>query len=178
MKAKYESGELNMSGENNGMFGKIQTEETKQKIREKARARAELIKNDPTKRAELSERGRVASTQSWLSDGCGERRKRISLTSSTAYQKYGMSPQEFYDQKIKPLIYLGFLPAAIVRYKLIDMTKGNVKFQIKKFGSNEDMEQFNLNREKGAGANKAYIKFQEDQYKKHFADKIESIPRK
>ena len=178
IKKKYKSGELSMSGENNGMFGKQHTEETKQKIREKVTARAEAIRNDPVKRAERAERGRIASTQSWLSDGCEERRKRISMTSSTAYQKYGMPPQEFYDQKIKPLIYLGFLPAAIIRYKLVDMTKGNIKLQIKKFGSAEDMKQFNLNRKNGAGANKAYIKFQEDQYKKHFAEKIESIPQK
>ncbi len=173
--ASYRRGKFSLSGENNPMFGKTQKEETRQKIREKAIARAEAIRNDPIKQAERAEKGRIASTQSWLSDDCEERRKRISLTSSTAYKKYGMSQQEFYDQKIKPLIYLGFLPAAIVRYKLVDMTKGNIKLQIKKFGSVEDMEQFNLNRKNGAGANKAYIKFQEDQYKKHFANKIEGI---
>ena len=178
MKAKYESGELSVSGENNGMFGKSQTEETKRKIREKALARARLIDSDPIKKAEISERGRMVGKKSWSSDGCEKRRDRISLTSSVAYQKYRMTPQEFYDEKLKPLLYMGFLPAAIVRYNLINVSKNYIKKLIVEWGTGEDILQFEKNRKMGAGANKAYIKFQEDQYNKYFADKIESIPRK
>ena len=37
------------------------------------------------------------------------------------------------------------------------------------------MQQFELNKKNGAGANKAYIKFQEEQYLKYFASEREKI---
>lgn len=172
MKAKYEKGELSMSGENNGMFGKHHSDNTKNKIREKHKQYWESIdKNSPEHMEYLA---RVSSThkERWKNP---EFKERASLFNSTAYKKYNLLPQEFYDQKLKPLLYMGFLPAAMVRYKLIDLSKNYIKILIKEWGTNEDLAQFEENRRKGAGANKAYIQFQEDQYNKYFKDKSQMI---
>jgi len=166
MKQRHLDGILKSSGEENGMFGKAQKEEARKIIGAKVKAAWERVKSDPDVYAERKRNRSISNQKAW--DGNDERKKLTSLKSSTAYRKYGISRQEYYDQKIKPLIYLGFLPTAMVRYGLVDLTKGRIKEVIEEDGTEDDWNQFEKNKTLGAGANKAYIKFQEDQYKKHF----------
>jgi len=166
MKERHLNGTLNSSGESNAMFGKTQKEETRKLIGARNREAWERNRADPEKFAEQSKRRALSGKKSW--EGNEERRLQTSIRSSRAYRKYGISQQEYYDQKLKPLLYLGFLPTAIEKFKLIDLSKGHIKAMILRFGSQEDVDQFNKNKKLGAGASKAYIKFQEDQYKKHF----------
>lgn len=176
MKSKYKNGELNMSGENNGMFGKKHSEETKQKIREKHKSRMDLIDKNSDKYKKTKEKKSNSLKRIWQNP---EYQERASVFNSIAYKKYQMLPQEFYDKKLKPLLYMGFLPAAMVRYNLIKVSKNYIKKLIIEWGTKEDILQFEENKKKGAGANKAYIKFQENQYLKYLVskeEKIEEIP--
>lgn len=173
MKVKYEKGELNRSGENNSMFGKTHSEESKQKIREKHQIRLSLIDKNSDQYKKTQERKSNSFKKIWQNP---EYKERASIFNSIAYKKYQMMPQEFYDKKLKPLLYMGFLPAAIVRYGLVNVSKNYIKKLIVEWGTEEDILQFEKNRKMGAGANKAYIKFQEDQYNKYFAEKLESLP--
>lgn len=166
MKERHLNGTLSSQGESNAMFGKTQTDETRKLIGAKNKAAWERAKLNPEKYAEITKNRIAAIKKSW--EGNEKRRKEVSNQSSKAYRKYGISRQEYYDQKIKPLIYLGFLPTAMVRYGLVDLTKGRITEVIQEDGTEDDWNQFEKNKTLGAGANKAYIKFQEDQYKKHF----------
>jgi len=131
------------------------------------------LKADPSEFEKYKESRTLINRKTWESQ---ELRDKCKIIRSKAYLQYGMNPKDYYDQKLKPLLYLGFLPTAIIKYKLLDIHAGSVKLWVKRYGSDEDLTQFEENKRKGAGANKAYIQFQEDQYKKYFADKLESLP--
>lgn len=170
-KQMYRDGILDCKGENNGMFGKTHSEEMKREQGQRAKERWKNIKENPKKYKKEIDQMRIARQKFWKNNS--KSRELASLHGTTAYRKYKMDPQEYYDKHLKPLLYFGFLPSAIVRYKLIDMSKGNIKALIWKYGTEADKLQFEANKKKAAGANKAYIKFQEDQYNKYFKDKAD-----
>ncbi len=149
----------------NGMLGKEHTDETKKIIGDGAVQRWEELAKDPTTYKETIEKMSTAQKERWKDPFLKE---RSSIFNSKASYKHGITPQEYYDQKLKPLLYLGFLPTSIVRYNLVDMCACSIKRLIWEFGDEKDKEQFELNKRKSAGANKSYIKFLEDQYNKHF----------
>lgn len=164
----HEDGIWNSKGENNPIFGKPRSTKTKQLIAEKAKIRWEKIKSDPALHEDYINTHRAASNKMWENQ---ELRDRFKILKTKAFYKYNMQPQDFYDQKLKPLLYLGFLPTSIVKYKLLDMCAGSIKRLIYTFGNEEDKEQFEINKKKAAGANHAYKQFLEDQYNTHFKDK-------
>lgn len=164
-KEMHAQGIIDLSGENNGMFGKNHSAESRERMSETRKRNWEVFKADDEKFTTYLEERKRTNRKTWESQ---ELRDKCKIIRSKAYLQHGIHPQEFYEQKLRPLLQLGFLPTAIVRYKLLDIHAGSIKLWIKRYGTSEDMKQFNENKRKGAGANKAYIKFQEDQYKKHF----------
>jgi len=169
-KKMYESGELDMSGENNPMYGKHHTEEAKKKISDNFKNWMEKAKSDPVLWTLETEKRREAQLNSWKNSN---RRENSKIFNSKSMQKLGIHPQEYYNQKLKPLLYLGFLPTAIIKFKLLDVCKGSIKRLIYTWGTSEDIAQFEENKRRGAGASKAYIQFQKDQYKKYFENKTD-----
>lgn len=165
-------GVIDLNGEKNGMFGKTHSAEARKSISEARKRDHEALKSNPEKYQKWIEARAVASKKAWESQ---ELRDKYKIIRSKAYIQYGMNPKDYYEQKLKPLLYLGFLPTAIVKYKLLDIHAASIKLWIKRYGSTEDMQQFELNKKNGAGANKAYIKFQEEQYLKYFASEREKI---
>ena len=168
----YKEGRTVPSGENNPNFGKKHTEESKRRMSQGAQNKWDNLKADPSEFEKYKESRTLINRKTWESQ---ELRDKCKIIRSKAYLQHGMNPKDYYDQKLKPLLYLGFLPTAIIKYKLLDIHAGSVKLWVKRYGSTEDMAQFNENKKKAAGANKAYIQFQEDQYNKYFKDKIETI---
>lgn len=168
----FQDGRKNVSGENNPNFGKHHTEEARKNISKGHKENHRVLRSNPEEYKKWIEAKTIINRKTWESQ---ELRERCKIIRSKAYMQYGMNPKDYYDQKLKPLLYLGFLPTAIVKYKLLDIHAGSVKLWIKRYGSQEDLTQFEENKRKGAGANKAYIQFQEDQYNKYFKDKIETI---
>jgi len=161
----HAQGIINLSGENNGMFGKNHSTESKERMSETRKQNWEIFKADDEKFALYLEERKRINRKTWESQ---ELRDKCKIIRSKAYLQYGIHPQEFYEQKLRPLLQLGFLPTAIVKYQLLDMHAGSIKLWITRYGTGDDMNLFIRNKKNGAGANKAYIKFQEDQYKKHF----------
>lgn len=155
-----------LKGENNPMYGKEQSQEARKLISDRAKERWAIIKNDSISHEKAKELARIRSIKMWKDNK--DLKERSSIYNSKASQKYGMNPQDFYNDRLKPLLYLGFLPTAMKRYNLIDFSKGSIKRLIKEFGTKEDIDQFNLNKKNGGGANRAYIKFQEEQYNRYF----------
>lgn len=169
----HREGILNVSGEKNPMFGKSQKESTKNLISQKTKNRWDKIKNSPDEYDRITKKYSVSGKKSWENL---DRRQKSKIFNSKSYQKYGIIPQELYDKRLKPLLYLGFLPTSIVRYNLIDFSKGSIKRLIYEFGTTEDKDQFELNKKNSAGASKKYIQFLEEQYNKYFKDKnIEEV---
>lgn len=168
----HASGVIDLKGEKNGMFGKEHSISARKKISEAQKRSHRALKSDPEKYQEWIESRKKIGKKIWENQ---DLRDRCKIIFSKAYQKHGIHPKEYYEQKLKPLLYLGFLPTAIVKYKLLDIHAGSIKLWIKRYGSTEDMQQFELNKKNGAGANKAYIKFQEEQYLKYFASEREKI---
>lgn len=162
----YKLGLFNMSGSKNGMYGKTHSEESKKNLSEiKKRTWAKLKENPEEyekKRKEIS----VTRKKQWENNT--KLKERASITGTTAYRKYKMSPQDFYEQKVKPLIYLGFLPTSMVKYKLLDMSIGYISKFIYAWGSQDDIIKFKENKNKMAGSNKSYREFLENQYNKYF----------
>jgi len=101
-----------------------------------------------------------------------ELKARAKTYNSKAMQQYGLTPQAFYDQKLKPLLYLGFLPKSIVRYKLLNMSAGSIGRLIRNFCTETDKQQYAENKKMAVGSNHSYIAFLEVQYKTHFAAKL------
>lgn len=168
LKKMHEDGLLDLSGDKNGMFGKHHSEESKKLISEISIRNWSEIKSDPEKYEKVIDRCKKAANKTWKSQ---ELRERHKIISSKAYRKYKMEPKEFYKMRIKPLIYMGFLPTSIFRYGLLDFCKNHIKQVIFKEGSEMDKKQFHLNKVNAAGSNKAYIKFLSDQYEAYFKDK-------
>lgn len=164
-KEMHAQGLINLSGENNGMFGKNHSTESKERMSETRKQNWEIFRADEEKFAPYLEERKRINRKTWESQ---ELRDKCKIIRSKAYLQHGIHPQEFYEQKLRPLLQLGFLPTAIVRYRLLDMHAGSIKLWVTRYGSEEDMNLFNRNKKLGAGASKAYIKFQQDQYKKHF----------
>lgn len=156
----------------NGMKGKHHTESAKKAIGEIHKKVWADAKNDPILYKKKIDDLSAAQKKKWKDD---EFRSRSHVFNSKAYQKYGMSPQEFYDKNLKPLLYLGFLPTSIVRYNLLDMSVNYIKKLIYKFGNENDKKQFEINKFNAAGANKAYRKYLEQQYNKYFKEKLENL---
>jgi len=161
----HAQGIINLSGENNGMFGKNHSTESKERMSETRKQNWEILKSDPEKHAKYVERTTIMNRKTWESQ---ELRDKCKIIRSKAYLQYGVHPQEFYEKRLRPLLQLGFLPTAIVKYQLLDIHAGSIKLWITRYGTEDDMNLFIRNKKNGAGANKAYIKFQEEQYKKHF----------
>lgn len=165
-KFKPQKPRRSIAGENNPMYGKHHSDETKRLIAEnndKARNHKKINNLDQYQK-EL----KIRSELSKKMHADPEFKERTHIFNSKATQKHNMLPQDYYNEKLKPLIYLGFLPTAITKYKLLDMTKGSIKRLIKSWGTPEDLEQFELNKSRATGSNRSYIQFQYDQYIKYF----------
>lgn len=159
-KELFASGKLNVSGENNPRFGAVLSDETKEKISIKAKDRFKKLKSDSVAWKAYLEKRKKTAKETWKDP---ERRVKASVYSSKAFQQLGVTAKEYYDQKIKPLLYMGFLPKAISQYIISDRHKQTITSMIKKFGTEEDISQFELNKKRGAGANHKYITFQKEQ---------------
>jgi hypothetical protein len=157
----------------NGMKGKKQSDDAKIKIGQKNKESWENSKKDGGNYKKRIQNLRAAQKIKWQNP---ELRKKLSIYNSKAYKKYDMLPLDFYNERLKILLYLGFLPTSIVKYKLLDMSKNYIKELIYKFGSEEDKIQFEANKKHMAGANKNYINFLEYQYARFFKDAIEKLP--
>lgn len=144
-----------------GMLGKKHNENTKQKISESNRESWKRIKENELEYDKLLEQKSIEGLKRWENPDLKERAK---IFNSSAHKKHGINPLDYYNQKLKPLLYLGFLPTSIVKYGLLDMTKGSIKRLIREWGTNEDLLQFEENKKHAVGANKLYKKFLEDQY--------------
>lgn len=166
IRKKYINGELQSKrGVNNNMYGQTHTKESRHKISKAVSQSWKNLQKYPEKYEEkIKEMSRI-SKEVWSNPKLIERAK---ITGTTAYRKYKMLPQEFYDKKLKPLLYLGFLPTSMNKYGLLIMSGQTIKRLIYTLGTKEDQEQFEENKRKIAGANKSYIKFLDDQYKKYF----------
>lgn len=165
MVSLHRGGIIDLRGEKNGMFGKTHSKESLKKMSLKAEERWSEFKENKKEYEAHKQKKSEALKEIWKNPAY---KQRASIFNSKAYKEYGMTPQQFYDEKLKPLLYLGFLPTAIVRYKLVDMSKANIKLMIETLGTEEDKLKFEENKKNGAGANKAYIQFQKDQYNKYF----------
>lgn len=155
----------------NGMKGKHHSDEFKKEMSERQIKIWKEKKSDPEAYAKIRQEICKQRQEYWKDND--EARKRHKIYNSKAYKKYDMMPQDFYNSKLKPLLYLGFLPTSIVRYGLLDMCAGSIKRLVYEFGDEQDKQQFEENKRKMAGANKSYIKFLEEQYIKHFKPKTE-----
>ena len=158
---------------NNGMLGKHHSDTTKQIISNAQKEYWNKLKQNPDAYKEIIKQFKERNKKSWNNP---ERRERAKITSTKSYRKHNMLPQDYYNKKLKPLLYMGFLPTSITKYRLLDMGKDSIKRLIYKFGNEDDKKQFDINKLNADGANKTYIQFLEYQYNKYFKDKNSLIP--
>lgn len=161
-------GKLSFKGEKNPMYGKSHSDIAKLKMSEKRKAHMLRVKSDPEGIKKLSKNMSDGQLRSW---GNPKRKNMSKIFNSKSMQKDGMHPQRYYDEKLKPLLWLGFLPTFIAKYKLLDRHSNYIKPLILKWGTKEDLLKFEKNKKMGAGSNKTYIKFQEQQYVAYTANK-------
>lgn len=159
---KQPKNKKSMSGKNNPMYGKKHSERTLKLISKNIKNAHEKRKLDNPEKYKTEILNRSILSKKMHSDENFKQKSKI--FNSKAQKNHNMSPQEYYDLKLKPLLYLGFLPTSIVRYKLLDMCAGSISRLIKNFGTPEDKEQFMLNKLNSKGANKKYKNFLEKQY--------------
>jgi hypothetical protein len=96
-----------------------------------------------------------------------ELREKASLYNSKIYKMYKLTQEEFYCQKIKPLIMLGFLPSRIA--KILSLSTGTILLIMNKYISEEEGAKF---RETLLSQRRNYKIFKEN------ADKLSEIHKK